>query len=936
MTTNLNALLISKQYDALQRYISSKLRNYPLPYNSTKLLYKLDASLPEGFRHWNNKKYRFSVITINFNNVDGLKRTFSSVKSQTKRNEIQFIVIDGGSTDGSVDFIKNNRNNIELSVSGKDGGVYDAMNKGIDFAQSEFTIYMNSGDAFDDTMVIENIMNSLAQSNQITDVVYGSSRRETGVIWKCQKIENLWKGNICSHQSIFFRTSLISKSKHDLSFKIVADYAMIYDLYLSGACFLEANVVVSHVEKPGISDDFKARTLERWQVVRGRSNPILSIDEIDSFYLTLLQSDPESGGAHHLATNQPYARIITNVEERLIFLISMPRSGSTLLQKIIESSPDVESCAEPWVMLPILSHYNSNLVDSKFSTDLSKKAFDLFNTEFVCTSSLLDAQKVYADSIYSNVFRKIKSKYFLDKTPRYVHIVNELKTIYPKAKYIVLLRDPLAIVSSYASTWFSNDYKKLFSDKYSRHDIEHGFDRLNEFIESDFKNKIIIRYEDLLNSPEKECKRVFNYLGLKYDSRFVDYGASGKSSNYILGDPKLVNRKSRPDPSNIYSWVNDIRRSANSTFLRDIMKGISNDTSTRLGYDIEESFRKTIPTPDENCKLVWDEVSSIIGIDKSPPLIAKVKRPTVGILITCYNNASTIGAAIYSVLNQSLPPDIIYIADDCSTDNSIEIINNIFSQYNKQKFVLFKREHNIGVSKNRDLAIRNMDVDYFSTLDGDDLYWKHKLRHEVELARNKKCIVYSDILIRNSNGYFLQNTHEYSQASVHDNLSRLLSRSAPVPRDMLVPLSLYLQSGGFDHDLNIYEDWSLKMRLMNLAGNSGWIYSGSVGTIYDRRSPGLSGKNKTYHSYGQLIAIKKSMEHFGENSNIMLSGVKTAAGHLEGGTKIRFEQLFKYASDAPFEFWRNKFDVLECPAFDSWNDDMIGKFLYTFSAIPVS
>ena len=936
MATNLNALLKNKQYDVLRNYISKQLKNYPLAYSATKLLYKLDTSLPEDFRHWNNRIYKFSVITINFNNIEGLKRTISSVESQTKRSEIQFIVIDGGSTDGSVDFITKNSDKIELSVSGKDGGVYDAMNKGIDFAQSEFTIYMNSGDAFDDSMVIENIMNSIAQSKQNVDVVYGSSRRETGVIWKCQKIENLWKGNICSHQSIFFRTSLISKTKHDLGLKIVADYAMIYDLYLSGASFLETSVVVSDVEKPGISDDFKARTLERWQVVRGRSNPLISIEEIDSFYLTLLQSDPESGGAHHLATNQPFARIITNIEERLVFLISMPRSGSTLLQKIIESSPDVESCAEPWVMLPILSHYNSNLVDSKFSTDLSRKAFDLFNTEFECTSSLLDAQKLYSDSIYSNVFRKIKSKYFLDKTPRYVHIVNELKTIYPKAKYIVLLRDPLAIVSSYASTWFSNDYKKLLNDKFSRYDIEHGFDRLAEFIESDFKNKIIIRYEDLLSSPEKECKRVFNYLGLKYDSKYIDYGASGKSSNYVLGDPKLVNRKSRPDPSNIYSWINDIRKSVNMSFLPEIMKGISNNSSSILGYDIDASFQKTIITPEENCKLVWEEVSNVIGIEKPACLTSKSKRPTVGILITCYNNASTIGTAIYSVLNQSLPPDTIYIADDCSTDNSIEIINQILSQNKKQKFVLFKREHNMGVAKNRDLAIRNMDVDYFSTLDGDDLYWKFKLSHEIESIQNNNCIVYSDILIRNSNGYFLQNTHEYSQASIHDNLSRLLSRSAPVPRDMLVPVNLYLQSGGFDHDLNIYEDWSLKMRLMNLAGNAGWIYSGSVGTIYDRRSPGLSGRNRTYHSYGQLIAIKKSMDHFGDNSNLLLAGVKTAAGHLEGGTKIRFEQLCKHASDAPFEFWRNKFDVLECPAFNSWNDEMIGKYLYTFSEISAS
>ena len=90
---------------------------------------------------------KITVITVNFNNLNGLKRTIPSVLSQTY-NQYEYIIVDGGSTDGSKEYIEQYSPLIDEWVSEPDKGVYNAMNKAIKMAHGEFCIFMNSGDHF--------------------------------------------------------------------------------------------------------------------------------------------------------------------------------------------------------------------------------------------------------------------------------------------------------------------------------------------------------------------------------------------------------------------------------------------------------------------------------------------------------------------------------------------------------------------------------------------------------------------------------------------------------------------------------------------------------------------------------------------------------------------------------------------------------------------
>jgi len=166
-----------------------------------------------------------SIITINLNNREGLYRTIESVKAQTGA-EFEFIVVDGGSTDGSVELIKNSKV-ISGYISEKDSGVYNAQNKGIDLAHGEYLLFLNSGDCLYEQDTLSKIRPLLDGK---TDIVYGNLMIEENghiipgympaTIDLRQMMEDtLW------HPVSFISARLFKNfGKYDESYKICGDY----------------------------------------------------------------------------------------------------------------------------------------------------------------------------------------------------------------------------------------------------------------------------------------------------------------------------------------------------------------------------------------------------------------------------------------------------------------------------------------------------------------------------------------------------------------------------------------------------------------------------------------------------------------------------------------------------------------------------------------
>lgn len=191
-----------------------------------------------------NKKPKISIITVSYNAALSIESTILSVLNQSYCN-IEYIIIDGGSTDGTVDIIKRYDNKISYWVSESDNGIYDAMNKGILQATGEWINFMNSGDSFVEKDVIKNIF-----FNEIDDsyaVVYGNTEfvyADRIQIIK-QVNDEVHKYMPACHQSIFCRTIEMKKRLFDTKLKIAADFKFFYLLYSDGAVYLYKDVTVS-------------------------------------------------------------------------------------------------------------------------------------------------------------------------------------------------------------------------------------------------------------------------------------------------------------------------------------------------------------------------------------------------------------------------------------------------------------------------------------------------------------------------------------------------------------------------------------------------------------------------------------------------------------------------------------------------------------------
>jgi putative colanic acid biosynthesis glycosyltransferase len=168
-----------------------------------------------------------SIITVNYNNDKGLLKTINSVKKQTYQN-IEFIVIDGDSSDNSKNIIKDNQDIITKCIIEKDNGIYDAMNKGIKLATGDFVIFLNSGDVFYNENVLNIFVKNIKDKHKVYFGRAKSKYKTQSWLYPSKNISfdeiNTWiLSNEPNHQTMFFPKNFYSKNRYNLSYKIMAD-----------------------------------------------------------------------------------------------------------------------------------------------------------------------------------------------------------------------------------------------------------------------------------------------------------------------------------------------------------------------------------------------------------------------------------------------------------------------------------------------------------------------------------------------------------------------------------------------------------------------------------------------------------------------------------------------------------------------------------------
>ncbi len=207
----------------------------------------------------------FSIISVCFNEEKHIGETCESVVKQKFKN-FEWIVIDGESTDNSIDILNNYQKYIDIFISEKDDGIYDAMNKGISLAKGEFLILLNGGDFFCDKRVLQGVAKYISETNKSYDIYHGDvilldDNADKTICYanfaknKNIDIKHFLKGNGIPHQGAFIKKKLFdSIGNYDTSYKITGDF----DWWVRAICINKAkpyylDTLIAKITYGGIS-----------------------------------------------------------------------------------------------------------------------------------------------------------------------------------------------------------------------------------------------------------------------------------------------------------------------------------------------------------------------------------------------------------------------------------------------------------------------------------------------------------------------------------------------------------------------------------------------------------------------------------------------------------------------------------------------------------
>ena len=203
-----------------------------------------------------------TIITVCRNHAQELERTIRSVESQTWQ-EKEYLVIDGASTDDSLDVIKAHEASITRWVSEPDQGIYDAMNKGVKMAQGEWVIFMNAGDTFAGDDTLQRVFGNPLDA----DVIYGDVIKGE-LVKKAEAPRNAHRMFYC-HQSAFVRTSCLREFPFDIRHRMSADFKQVKQMFLSGKRFRQLDFPVANFDTQGVSNKNRSAGLyDNIQVIR--------------------------------------------------------------------------------------------------------------------------------------------------------------------------------------------------------------------------------------------------------------------------------------------------------------------------------------------------------------------------------------------------------------------------------------------------------------------------------------------------------------------------------------------------------------------------------------------------------------------------------------------------------------------------------------------
>lgn len=236
--------------------------------------------------------------------------------------------------------------------------------------------------------------------------------------------------------------------------------------------------------------------------------------------------------------------------DKLIFLVSQPRSGSTLLQALLSNNNAIATVSEPWLLLPFLSYQNPTVSKGTYNAKVAAEAINEFKEKIGTATFDKDLTEFLLKQYHKVV--KEEGQFVLDKTPRYYEILDQIVHHFPSARIIILKRNPLAVLSSIIQTWDNYDTSILPELK---RDILAAPRLLHNFAVKHATNPNVrtVHYEELVCEPQSTMRSLYQWIGIGAQPVDLDFSKNDKFAGK-MGDPTGITKIKTPSAESLTKW----------------------------------------------------------------------------------------------------------------------------------------------------------------------------------------------------------------------------------------------------------------------------------------------------------------------------------------------------------------------------------------------
>jgi hypothetical protein len=308
-----------------------------------------------------------------------------------------------------------------------------------------------------------------------------------------------------------------------------------------------------------------------------------------------------------------------------VFIFSITRSGSTLVQRVLAAHEQVATVSEPWLLLPFLYTLKAEGVVAEYTHPLLQRAITDFCAE------LPDGEEDYRAELRSFVLRLYAkasagtgAPFFLDKSPPYYFVAKEIMSLFPEGRFIFLWRNPLSIMASIVDTWLGGAWRPSAF----REDLFIGLPRLVATFENSGENAMAVRFEDLLAGRQQDWRRLAAHVGFEFDpsslTRFAEVHLNGS-----MGDKIGVERYHGLDRGPTCKWRGTLQNPLRVAWCRRYLRFLGAARLETMGYS-QDALLRELAGQRRSLSGLAPDLGRLLADLAKEPVRARIRRGGIG------------------------------------------------------------------------------------------------------------------------------------------------------------------------------------------------------------------------------------------------------------------------------------------------------------------